>query len=111
MLIVSIDYIPDKELEVLGLVQGSTIQSKHMGKDIMSGLKTIVGGELTAYTEMLDEARSVATARMVQVATQLGADAIINVRFSSSMVMAGASEMLAYGTAVKYKKVNDLQQF
>lgn len=111
MLILNIDYLPDKEVQVLSLVKGSTIQSKHLGKDIASGLKTIVGGELTAYTEMLEDARRIATERMVAEASALGADAIINVRFSSSTVAAGASEMLVYGTAVKYKVQDDLQQF
>lgn len=111
MLVVNVDYVNDKELILLGVVQGSTIQSKHLGKDIMSGIKTLVGGELTSYTEMLDEARKIATARMIEEAAKLEADAIINVRFSSSAVMAGASEMLAYGTAVKFKVQNDLQQF
>lgn len=111
MLIVNIDYVPNKELEILGLVKGSTIQSKHLGKDIVSGLKTLVGGELKAYTEMLDEAREIATNRMIEEAKKLGADAIINVKFTSCAVMASASEMLAYGTAVKYKSCNELQQF
>jgi uncharacterized protein YbjQ (UPF0145 family) len=103
MIIVNIDHIPGKEFEVLGLVKGSTIQSRHMGKDIMSGLKTLVGGELTAYTEMLNAARAQATKRMVDAATEMQADAIINVRYASSTVIQGAAEILAYGTAVKFK--------
>jgi uncharacterized protein YbjQ (UPF0145 family) len=102
MIIVNTETIPGKNLELLGLVKGSTVQSRHIGKDIMSGLKTIVGGELTAYSEMLDDARAQATKRMVDEAKQLGADAIVNVRYSSSSVMQGAAEMLVYGTAVKF---------
>ena len=102
MLLVNIDYIPGKELEVLGIVKGTTVQSKHFGKDFMAGMKTLVGGEIVAYKEMIEEARQIATKRMVDDAKALGADAIINVRFTSSSVMQGASEVLAYGTAVKY---------
>jgi uncharacterized protein YbjQ (UPF0145 family) len=102
MIIVNTETIPGKNLELLGLVKGSTVQSRHIGKDIMSGLKTIVGGELTAYSEMLDDARAQATKRMVDEAKRLGADAIVNVRYSSSSVMQGAAEMLVYGTAVKF---------
>lgn len=103
MIIVNIDYIPGKEFEVLGLVKGATIQSRHMGKDIMAGLKTIVGGELTTYSEMLNAARAQATKRMVDVAEEMKADAVINVRYASSTVVQGAAEILAYGTAVKFK--------
>ena len=103
MLLVNIDYVPGKELEVLGIVKGSMIQSKHLGNDIANSFKTLVGGELTSYTEMLNEARATATARMVKEAEDLGADAIINVRYASSSVMQGAAEALAYGTAVKFK--------
>jgi len=81
----------------------ATIQSKHVGKDILSGLKTLVGGELTAYSEMMNEARVKATKRMVEEAEKLGADAIVNIRYTSSTVMTGAAEILAYGTAVKFK--------
>ena len=102
MLLVNIDYIPGKELEVLGIVKGSMIQSKHLGNDIANSFKTLVGGELTSYTEMLNEARATATARMVKEAEDLGADAIINIRYASSSVMQGAAEALAYGTAVKF---------
>lgn len=107
MQIVNIDYIPGKELLILGLVKGSTIQSKHLGKDIISGLKTLVGGELTAYNDMLEEARTIATNRMIQQAESLGADAIINVRFTTSSIISGASEILAYGTAVKVEHTED----
>jgi uncharacterized protein YbjQ (UPF0145 family) len=78
------------------------IQSKHLGKDIAAGFKTIVGGELTGYSEMINEARSIATQRMVEEAEQLGADAVINLRYTSAAVMQGAAEILVYGTAVKF---------
>ena len=103
MLIVNTDYIPGHELEMLGLVKGATIQSRHIGKDIGSGLKTIVGGELKAYTEMMDSSRRIATARMEEEAAELGADAVINVRYTTSAIVQGAAEVMAYGTAVKYK--------
>ena len=102
MILVNTDYISGKELEMLGLVKGSTIQSKHLGKDILQGLKTLVGGELTAYNEMMNEARAIATKRMVDEAEALGADAIVNIRYSSASVMSGAAEVIAYGTAVKF---------
>ncbi len=102
MILVNTDYITGKELETLSIVKGSTIQSKHMGKDIMSGLKTLVGGELTAYNEMMNEARALATKRMVEEANSLGADGIVNIRYASSAVMQGAAEVIAYGTAVKF---------
>ena len=101
MLMVTTDYIAGKELEMLGLVKGSTIQSKHIGKDILSSFKTLVGGELEAYNEMMNEARAIATKRMVMVAEALGADAVINIRYASSAIMQGAAEVIAYGTAVK----------
>ena len=103
MILVSTDYISGKELETLTLVRGSTVHSKNIGKDILSGLKTIVGGEIKAYTEMMDEARAIATQRMIEEAQTLGADAIVCVRYTSSAIMQGASEIMAYGTAVKYK--------
>lgn len=102
MILVNTDYISGKTLETLSLVKGSTIQSKHAGKDIMSGLKTLVGGELTAYTEMMNEARAIATKRMVEEAKALGADGIVNIRYASSAIMQGAAEVIAYGTAVKF---------
>lgn len=103
MILVNTDYISGKELEMLGLVKGSTIQSKNIGKDISQSLKTIVGGELKAYTEMMDEARALATKRMVAEAEGLGADAVVNIRYASSAVMQGAAEVIAYGTAVKFR--------
>ncbi len=102
MILVNTDYISGKELETLSIVKGSTIQSKHMGKDILSGFKTIVGGELTAYNEMMNEARALATKRMVEEANSLGADGIVNIRYASSAIMQGAAEVIAYGTAVKF---------
>ena len=103
MLLVNIDYIPGKEFEVLGMAKGTVVQSKNFGKDFMASMKTLVGGEIAGYTEMLVEARQIATKRMVDEADALGADAVINVRFGSSAVMQGAAEVIAYGTAVKYK--------
>ena len=103
MLIVTTDYIAGKELEMLGLVKGSTIQTKHLGKDITQSFKTLVGGELTAYTEMMNDARALATKRMVQEAEALGADAIVGVRYGSAAVMQAAAEVMAYGTAVKFR--------
>ena len=97
------DYISGKELETLGLVQGSTIQSKNIGRDISQGFKTLVGGELKAYTDMMNEARALATKRMVREAESLGADGVVNIRYASSTVMQGAAEVIAYGTAVKFK--------
>lgn len=102
MFIVNTDYITGKEFEMLGMVKGSTIQTKNVGRDITQGFKTLVGGELTAYNEMMNEARALATKRMVQEAEALGADAIVNVRYASSAIMQGAAEVIAYGTAVKY---------
>ncbi|MCM1156279.1 MAG: YbjQ family protein [Roseburia sp.] len=103
MILVNTDYISGKELEMLGMVKGSTIQSKNFGKDITQGFKTLVGGELKAYTEMMSEARALATKRMVEEAQTMGADAIVNVRYASAAVMQGAAEVMAYGTAVKFK--------
>ena len=103
MLIVTTEYISGKELEMLGMVKGSTIQTKHLGKDITQSFKTLVGGELTAYTEMMNDARALATKRMVQEAEAMGADAIVGVAYASSAIMQGAAEVIAYGTAVKYR--------
>lgn len=104
MTIVTTEFIPGKEIDqALGMVQGSTIQSKHIGKDIMAGFKQLVGGELKQYSEMLQEARSIAIERMVQNADELGADAVIGLRFATSSIMDGAAEILVYGTAVKLK--------
>jgi len=102
MILVNTDYISGKTLNTLSIVKGSTIQSKDLGKDIMSLLKTIVGGELKDYTEMMNEARAIATKRMVEEATAMGADGIVNIRYASSTVMQGAAEIIAYGTAVKF---------
>lgn len=103
MLLVNTSYISGKELEMLGLVKGSTIQSKNIGRDITQGFKTLVGGELKAYNEMMNDARELATSRMVQEAQNLGADAVVNIRYASSAIMQGAAEVIAYGTAVKFK--------
>jgi len=105
MIIVNTDFIAGYEIvEMIGITQGSTIRSKNIGKDILSGFRTIVGGELNEYTEMLTEARQIAVQRMVEDATKKGANAIINLRFATSAVMQGAAEILAYGTAVKIQK-------
>lgn len=103
MILVNTDYITGKELEMLGLVKGSTIQSKNIGRDFTQGLKSMVGGELKSYTDMMDRARALATQRMTEEAEKLGADAIVNVRYASSSVMQGAAEIMAYGTAVRFK--------
>ena len=105
MKLVNIDYLPGEEItEVLGLVKGTIVQSKNIGRDFMAGMKTIVGGEIVGYTEMLTTARQMATKRMVDEAESLGADAIINIRYGSSSVMNGAAEVIAYCTAVKTKR-------
>ena len=103
MVLVNTDYITGKELEMLGLVNGSTIQSKHIGSDISQSFKTIVGGELKSYTDMMNKARSIAIERMADEARAKGADAVINIRYATSAITPGASEVLAYGTAVKFK--------
>jgi uncharacterized protein YbjQ (UPF0145 family) len=104
MILVTTDTIPGKEIkESLGIVKGQVVQSKHIGKDFMAGLKTVVGGEIEGYTEMIAEAREIATSRMIEEANRMGADAIVGIRYGSSAIMDGASEMLAYGTAVKIK--------
>ena len=102
MILVTTDYISGKDLEMLGLVKGSTIQSKNIGRDITQGFKTLVGGELGAYTEMMNDARALATKRKVEEAESMVADAIVNIRYASSAVMQGAAEVMAYGTAVKF---------
>ena len=102
MLMSNIETIPGREVqEILGVVSGSTVRAKHLGSDFMAGLRNIVGGELTAYTELLQEARSEAVERMKQQAGEMGADAIVNVRFSTSSIAQGAAELFAYGTAVR----------
>jgi uncharacterized protein YbjQ (UPF0145 family) len=103
MILVNTDYITGKELEMLGLVKGSTIQSKNLGRDILQSFKTLVGGELTAYNEMMNDARALATKRMVGEAEALGAQAIVNIRYASSAIMDRAAEVIAYGTAVRFK--------
>ena len=103
MLLVTTETMSGRELEMLGLVKGSTIQSKNIGRDITQGFKTLVGGELKSYTDMMNEARSIATQRMVDEAQALGADAVVAVRYSSASVMQGAAKVMAYGTAVKFK--------
>ena len=101
MLISNIEQIPGhRVIRHLGLVQGNTVRAKHVGKDILAGFKNIFGGELTAYTELLGEAREEAVQRMAEHAQAIGANAVINVRFSTSSVTAGAAELFAYGTAV-----------
>ena len=102
MLLLNIEYVPGKEIEALGLVKGTVVQSKNFGKDFMAGMKTLVGGEITAYTEMLGEARQIASGRMAAEAEALGADAVVAMRYASSSVMQGAAECIAYGTAVKF---------
>ena len=102
-LLLNIDHVPGRDMEAIGLVKGTVVQSKNFGKDFMAGMKTLVGGEITSYTDMLVEARQIATKRMVDEANALGADAIVNIRFGSSAVMQGAAEVIAYGTAVKLK--------
>ncbi|KUO64988.1 MAG: hypothetical protein APF84_07035 [Gracilibacter sp. BRH_c7a] len=103
MILVNTDYIPGKEFELLGLVKGQSIRAKHIGRDIGNALKNLVGGELTSYTEMMNESRALATKRMVDEAEGLGADAVVNIRYASSQIMQGAAEVLVYGTAVRFK--------
>ena len=103
MMLITLNYVPGKEIEALGIVKGTTVQTKNFGKDFMAGMKTLVGGELASYTEMLTEARQIATKRMVDEAETLGADAVINVRYSSASMMQGAAEVVVYGTAVKFR--------
>ncbi|ACJ75878.1 hypothetical protein H17ap60334_04105 [Thermosipho africanus H17ap60334] len=108
MIITTTENIHGYEIvEILGIVMGNIVQSKHLGKDIAAAFKTLAGGEIKAYTEMMTEARNKAIERMIDEAEKIGADAVVNVRFSSSSVMSGAAEMLAYGTAVKIKKSNE----
>lgn len=102
MILVNTDFISGKKIETMELVKGSVVQSKHIGKDIMSGLKTIVGGELTGYSEMMNEARAIATKRMVESAEAIGADGVVNIRYASSAILQGAAEIVVWGTAVKF---------
>ena len=104
MIVTTIDNVPGREIgELLGVARGNTVRAKHLGRDILAGLKSVVGGEIGAYTEMLTEARQQATDRMIGDATRLGADAVVNVRYTTSAIAASMSEILAYGTAVKLK--------
>lgn len=102
MILSTTDLIPGKNYEVIGLAKGSMIQSKNIGRDIGQGLKSLVGGELATYTEMMNESRSIATKRMVEDAEKMGADAIVAVRYGTSSIAQGAAEVFAYGTAVKF---------
>ena len=101
MKLLNIDHIPGKEIKALGIVKGTIVHTKNIGRDFMAVMKTLVGGELTGYTQMLNEARQIAVKRMVDEAEEIGADAIVNVRYGTSSVMSGAAEVIAYGTAVK----------
>lgn len=103
MKLVSIETIPGQEYEALGIVKGTIVQTKNLGRDFMAGMKSLVGGELVGYTEMLNEARQIATKRMVDEAKALGADAVVGVKYGSSQIMQTAAEIVAYGTAVKFK--------
>ncbi len=102
MILVNTDYIEGKKLDMLGLVKGSTIQCRNVGRDITQGFKTLVGGELKAYNEMMNDARALATKRMAEEAEAMGADAVVNIRYASAAIMQGAAEVMAYGTAVKF---------
>ncbi|WP_053955882.1 YbjQ family protein [Inediibacterium massiliense] len=102
MILVTTDFITGKKIETIGLVKGATVRAKHVGKDIMSGLKTLVGGEITSYREMMEEAREIATNRMIEEGRALGADGIVNIRYATSAIMQGAAEVMVYGTAVKF---------
>ena len=103
MKLLSIEYIPGvDDIEALVMVKGTVVHSKNIGRDFMAGMKTLVGGEIVGYTEMLNEARQIAVKRMVDEAKELGADAVIGVEYGSSQVMTGTAEVIAYGTAVKY---------
>ena len=107
MILTTTDKVPGKEIEKsLGLVRGNVIRAKHIGKDIMAGLRSLVGGQIKEYKEALSEAREIAIKRLVKEAEKLGADAIVCIRFTASQVMAGAAELLVYGTAVKLVKQN-----
>ncbi len=104
MIMTNTDFIPGREVDkILGLVRGNTIQAKGIGKDMVAGFRNMIGGEIKEYTEMLAEAREIALKRMEDKAEKMGADAVINIRFMTSSVMAAAAEILAYGTAVKLK--------
>ena len=102
MKLVTIETIPGQAFQALDVVKGTVVYSKNFGRDFMAGMKTLVGGEIVGYTEMLNEARAIATKRMVEAAEALGADAVVGMRYASSSVMQGAAEVVAYGTAVKF---------
>ncbi len=102
MLLTTTENIPGRQYEVLGVVKGNMVQTKNIARDIGQGLKSMVGGELTTYTEMMNESRAIATKRMVEEAERMGADAIVMMRYSTSAVAAGAAEIIAYGTAVRF---------
>lgn len=104
MLLLNIDYVPGREIEALGIVKGTVVKAKNFGNDFLAGMKTLVGGEIESYTQMLNEARQLATKRMVDDAEAMGADAVVNIRFTSASIMQGAAEITAYGTAVRYLK-------
>lgn len=100
----TISSVPGKEItEVLGYVKGSTVQTKNVGKDILAGFKSLIGGEINSYTEMMNQARQIATERLLRDAESLGADGVVGFRLQTSAVMGGAAEIIAYGTAVKFK--------
>lgn len=102
MKLLSIEYVPGQEIEALGMVKGTVVQTKNLGRDFMAGMKSLVGGELVGYTQMLNEARQIAVKRMVDEAKELEADAIVGISYGSSQLMAGAAEIIAYGTAVRF---------
>ena len=104
MMIVTTEQVPGRQYEVLGMVQGSAILCKNLGRDITQGLRQLVGGELPAYTEMMEEARRLAVQRMLAQAQGVGADAVVSMRYATSAIMQGAAEMVAYGTAVRWKE-------
>ncbi len=106
MIVINTDQVPGKSIsETLGIARGSTVRARHLGRDIFAGLKNLVGGEISEYTRLLADAREEAMNRMVLDADRMGADAILNVRFTTSTVMQGCSEILAYGTAVKLARI------
>ena len=102
MIVTTADIVPGQKVQILGLVRGNIVTSKHIGRDIMAGFKNIAGGEIRSYTDMMNEGRGIAEQRMIAEAQAMGADAIVNMRFDSSSVMEGAIDFLAYGTAVKF---------
>lgn len=104
MILTTTENVPGKEItEIVGIARGSTVRARNVGRDVISGLKNLIGGEISAYTELQAMAREQAMERMIEDAEDLGADAVVNIRLASSMVMAGASEILAYGTAVRLR--------